>query len=343
MSILNAIVKKPGAKGFTLVEMMVVIAIIAVLAAIAIPVFTRTRENARQTRCLANLHSIGIALKNYMVDWNGYPLPYDAITGTGGVTQLYLEGYITSTRVLRCPDDATNLTQYIAANAINTTINTPTYPGTQWAGAAGEELFADRYSSYNQLLLANVAYPLYNYYGYRGYNGFAGVTASVPGGSTYPIAATAGGTSLSGTGPSGYILDQTASATSEIGSLYGDGTGPPDGALGGQIWSGAIYTDANHLYKYNDGSGIRIFDRTYNSYARPLWDVPSNTPTAFFPGLVNRNAPDNTIVTHCPYHRNWFGNTAAVQQDLIVRLSGDTEKLRLGGYDWVVQKQTAND
>jgi prepilin-type N-terminal cleavage/methylation domain-containing protein len=332
MSILKA-AKRPGIKGFTLVELMVVIAIIAVLAAISIPVFSRTRENARQTRCLTNLHAIALALRSYMVDWNGFPLPYDAIDGTGGVTELYLERYLTSPRVLRCPDDATTLDEYRKANGIDPA----TYP--QWNDTNGPELFADRYSSYNQLLLANAAYPLYNYYGYRGYSGFGAMAVTIPGGGNYTIAAAVGTTSLSGTGPSGRMLDTTAAAASEIGSLYGDGTGPPAGALGGQVWSGKIYTDSSHVNAHDDGSGTRIFDRLYNSYALPLWDASTNTPTAFFPGLVNRNAPDNTIVTHCPYHRNWFGNTAAVQQDLIVRLAGDTEKLRLGGYDWVVQKQ----
>ena len=138
-------------------------------------------------------------------------------------------------------------------------------------------------------------------------------------------------------GPVPTGADTTASATSEIGSLYGDGTG----GYGGQVWAQAIYTDANHPYAYNDGSGVRIFDRKMpNAYARPLWDTSMGNITSYFPGLVNRNAPDNTIVTHCPHHRSWFGSAVSTQQDLIVRLGGDTGKLRLVD-DWAVQRQTS--
>jgi prepilin-type N-terminal cleavage/methylation domain-containing protein len=43
---------------FTLVEIMVVVAIIAVLAAIAVPSFIKSRHTARQNACIDNLHQI---------------------------------------------------------------------------------------------------------------------------------------------------------------------------------------------------------------------------------------------------------------------------------------------
>jgi len=50
--------------GFTLIELVVVIAILAVLAAILFPVFDRARENARRTCCLSNQKQIGLGLIN---------------------------------------------------------------------------------------------------------------------------------------------------------------------------------------------------------------------------------------------------------------------------------------
>ncbi len=57
-----------GAAGraFTLIELLVVIAIIALLLAIALPSFNSARENARRTKCLANLRSMGLGLAMYM-------------------------------------------------------------------------------------------------------------------------------------------------------------------------------------------------------------------------------------------------------------------------------------
>ena len=65
---------KKGIKGFTLIELMIVIAIIAILAAILIPNFIRAREEAQYSACESNLKNIATALNMYSTDWNGsYP------------------------------------------------------------------------------------------------------------------------------------------------------------------------------------------------------------------------------------------------------------------------------
>lgn len=59
-------------RGFTFIELVVVWAIIALLAAILFPVFARARQKAYQTNCLTNLLNIGVALKTYAQDHYGH-------------------------------------------------------------------------------------------------------------------------------------------------------------------------------------------------------------------------------------------------------------------------------
>ena len=57
--------------GFTLVEIMIVVAIIGLLAAIAIPAFMRARDNARKSACINNLRQIDGAKDQYAVEQGG--------------------------------------------------------------------------------------------------------------------------------------------------------------------------------------------------------------------------------------------------------------------------------
>src|SRR5437899_10697189 len=55
-------------KGFTLVEIMIVVAIIALLAGIAIPAFFRTRDTANASTCLSNLRQIDQATQDWALE-----------------------------------------------------------------------------------------------------------------------------------------------------------------------------------------------------------------------------------------------------------------------------------
>ena len=58
-------------RGFTLVELMVVIGIIAALSGILFVVFSSAREAARRQGCVSNLRQIAQAMAMYRADWNG--------------------------------------------------------------------------------------------------------------------------------------------------------------------------------------------------------------------------------------------------------------------------------
>ena len=102
-------------RAFTLIELLVVIAIIAILAAILFPVFAKAREKARQSSCQSNLKQAGLALMQYLQDYDG-KYPDRAIpnpNGDGGDPWLSygwqgwisntLEPYASSWEIYKCP------------------------------------------------------------------------------------------------------------------------------------------------------------------------------------------------------------------------------------------------
>ena len=58
-------------KGFTLVELLIVIAIIAMLASMLLPALRNAREKAKRSVCISNLRQTGMALLMYAQDYNG--------------------------------------------------------------------------------------------------------------------------------------------------------------------------------------------------------------------------------------------------------------------------------
>ena len=96
--------------GFTLVELMVVILIIAALAGVSYPITQSVLGKSREAACLGNLRSIGIGLQGYLQDHN-QKLP-DLETGRASkkedlpVLETVLLEYVGSAEAFHCPADA---------------------------------------------------------------------------------------------------------------------------------------------------------------------------------------------------------------------------------------------
>ena len=262
-------------KGFTLVELLIVIAIITLLIAIFLPVMTRAREKARQTACMANLYNIQMSIRMYRIDEGAYPGPYDPVSGRGGMNALYPK-YLESRNALICPSDRTDTRSYVKAytNLLATSGNMYLWQN--------EDFFSEHYSSYN------------GYYNWMGYVYF------LP--------------------PSG-----TGDIPSKTYPQLGGGTMPWELKWGDNI--AEVYMWGRYLYNYpwyyayyvaqqiywsgyasaNPGDSTRFKD----ALGRPLWELadpnwyPFGQPSGAFPGLINRNAPDNTIITRCHHHRRY--------------------------------------
>lgn len=327
--------------GFTLIELLVVIAIITVLIAIALPVYSRAREKARQSACMANMHQLAISVRMYALDFGHFPGPYDPATGQGGLNALY-PTHLENRAALICPDDRTVTNQnYIDQTVVmnGTKIEYATLlerANTMylWEDPA---FFAEHYSSYNSL---------YNWMGYVCFD---------PEDDDTPYTAEFD------------LLDlgtQQLSWGDNIAFWYAWHCWDPTNELG--MWSGGdldpeVYAAVEAFLNYHLAQQVYWLSYTDNMYdtqnpsrlldnlGRPLWNpgnpneaaydyMPYGMPSAAFPGLINRNAPDNTIITRCPHHRAYTrGSEPGSGQDIVLRLDGSCRLVPGLAYDWATQ------
>jgi len=114
-------------EAFTLVEIMIVVAIIGLLVAIAIPNFVRARRNARDRICQNNLRLIKHALEQYQIDEN-----LDDGTAVSGVYTSVITGatdaYIEDTPLCPIADVAYTTTNVEVDPACANRSGAPTDP-----------------------------------------------------------------------------------------------------------------------------------------------------------------------------------------------------------------------
>ncbi|MDF2440832.1 MAG: hypothetical protein JWN98_1816 [Abditibacteriota bacterium] len=83
-------------RAFTLIEVLCVLAIIGVLAALLLPVLSRVRGQARRTSCVSQLRQIGLATEMYRQDWDELPPHLSRLNETS----------VRNAQLFVCPSDA---------------------------------------------------------------------------------------------------------------------------------------------------------------------------------------------------------------------------------------------
>src|SRR5688500_18360892 len=120
--------KRAVLRGFTMIEMLTVIAIIAVLAAISYPVFAAAREAARRTSCSGNLKQIAQGLRMYREDWKVYPdvlygwQPVDTLPPNlpfGAPRPALFPDYVRDEKTFNCPNSSARLNNRALTSAAN--------------------------------------------------------------------------------------------------------------------------------------------------------------------------------------------------------------------------------
>ncbi len=106
---------------FTLIELLVVIAIIAILASLMLPALSKAREKTRRIACMSHLKQIGLALKQYALD---YSQRFPDQGACNGLELLRKKTFLIHYKIYTCPTTTTLQNNLGVSNAVLDNTNT---------------------------------------------------------------------------------------------------------------------------------------------------------------------------------------------------------------------------
>jgi len=129
-----AVVMNKLQRGFTLIELMIVIAIIGILSAIAIPNFNRFQARSKQSEVKTNLKALYVAAKSYFAEHDsfdaglnslgftpesGFRYSYSYASSATGATTYYTGASQVAGQISNCPGSTVSTSSFTAVACAN--------------------------------------------------------------------------------------------------------------------------------------------------------------------------------------------------------------------------------
>jgi prepilin-type N-terminal cleavage/methylation domain-containing protein len=137
---------------FTLIEMLVTVAVIGILSSILLAALSRSKEEGKLTLCASNLKQVNLALRLYADDWSDslpvLPEPNSFPNGVGAYYKQLVKGYLglsgpasSSEKIFICPSDPAEWTN------INHAFSSYTFNGYEVSGDAIPRITGQKFAA----------------------------------------------------------------------------------------------------------------------------------------------------------------------------------------------------